>query len=209
MVPGVDTTVSALHTFILAMTLYPDIQRRAQEAIDKVVDTGRLPAFSENIPYIDAIVREVLRWRPVTPLGIAHAVIQDDVYNGYHIPSGCVVVANSWAILHHEVVYGPDTERFIPERWLKDGELNPKMKHPDAAFGFGRRICPGKDMAQWSMWITVASILASFNISKSVDDKGMGIEPSGEYTPLPFKCNIIPRSEATKTVLYSAAANRA
>ncbi|KAJ7270424.1 cytochrome P450 [Mycena rebaudengoi] len=212
---GVDTTVSALHTFILAMTLYPDIQRRAQEAIDKVVDAERLPAFSDNIPYVDAIVREVLRWRPVTPLGIAHAVTQDDVYNGYHIPSGSVVIANSWAILHDKAVYGPDTERFIPERWLKDGELNAKMKNPDAAFGFGRRICPGKDMAQWSMWITVASILASFSISKSVDEKGIGIEPSGEYTsgllcaPLPFKCNIIPRSEATKTVLHSAAANRA
>jgi cytochrome P450 len=63
-------TVSALETLILAMALNPDIQPRAQEAIDKVVGTGRLPDFSHNIPYVDAIVREVLRWGPVAPMGI-------------------------------------------------------------------------------------------------------------------------------------------
>jgi cytochrome P450 len=59
-----------LGTFILAMTLNPDIQKKAQEAVDKAVGSERLPDFSDNIPYVDAIVREVLRWRPVTPLGL-------------------------------------------------------------------------------------------------------------------------------------------
>ncbi|KAJ7243050.1 cytochrome P450 [Mycena rebaudengoi] len=202
-------TCYALGTFILAMTLNPDVQKRGQEALDDVVGTDRLPDFTDNIPYVDAIVREVLRWRPVTPLGVPHAVTQDDVYKGYHIPAGSVVVANSWAVLHDEETYGPNTDQFIPERWLKDGELDPDVKDPDAAFGFGRRICAAKDMAQWSVWITVASVLASFNISKSVDENGATIEPSGEYTsgllcyPLPFKCTIVPRSEATKSLIQA------
>lgn len=109
------------------------------------------------------------------------------------------------AIFHDETTYGPRTDLFIPERWLtKDGELNIKMRDSTSAFGFGRRICPvrcllslrlqssrtcvlnisgqGRDMAQWSIWICAASILAAFDIRKNVDENGVPIEPSEEYT---------------------------
>lgn len=106
-------------------------------------------------------------------------------------------------MLNDESMYGAETEKFKPERWLTpDGKLNSAMQDPDMAFGFGRRICPGvlsnrsllstsqiarhfvtgKDMAQSSIWITVSSILATFNLEKAVDDGGVTIEPSGEYT---------------------------
>ncbi|KAF7358844.1 Cytochrome p450 [Mycena sanguinolenta] len=184
---GADTTVSALGTFFLAMTMYPDVQKKAQAAVDEVVGHGRLPDFQDDIPYIDAVVREVLRWRAVLPLSVPHAVTEDDIYKGYHIPAGAVVVGNTWAILNDETIYGQNTDEFIPERWLtKEGIINTAMRDSSAAFGFGRRICPyceqGRDMAQWSMWITAASILATFTISKSVDEKGIPIEPSGEFT---------------------------
>ncbi|KAF7355964.1 Cytochrome p450 [Mycena venus] len=180
---GADTTVSALGTFILAMTMYPEVQKKAQAAVDEVVGRSRLPDFNDDIPYIDAVVNEVLRWRPVTPLSLPHAVTEDDMYKGYRIPAGATVVGNAWAILHDTATFGPHTDQFIPERWLmKDGKVNTAMRTPDAAFGFGRRICPGKDMAQWSIWICAASILATFNISKSLDENGVPIVPSGEYT---------------------------
>jgi len=208
---GADTTVSSLGTFILAMTMYPEIQKKAQAAVDEVVGRDRLPDFQDDIPYIDAVVREVLRWRPVTPLGVAHAVTEDDIYKGYHIPAGAVVVGNSWAILHDEATYGPHTDQFIPERWLtENGKINSEMRDSSPAFGFGRRICPGRDMAQWSIWICAASILATFNISKSADEKGVSIEPSGEYTsgltcyPIPHQCDILPRSEATRAMIRAA-----
>ena len=59
-----------LDTFILAMTMFPDIQREAQKAIDQVCH-GRLPEYADYdaIPYIHALVRECLRWRPAVPLG--------------------------------------------------------------------------------------------------------------------------------------------
>ncbi|KAK7039665.1 cytochrome p450 [Favolaschia claudopus] len=207
----VDRTVSALETLILAMTIYPEVQRKAQAAIDEVVGRDRLPDFGDNIPYIDAVVHEILRWRPVIPLAIPHAVMEDDIYKGYHIPAGSVVVGNAWAILHDETTYGPDTDQFIPERWLTvDGKINEEMPDSSPAFGFGRRICPGRDMAQWSVWISAASILSVFNITKSLDKKGMPIEPSGEYTsgmlcyPLPHECDIIPRSSAAEEMIRRA-----
>ncbi|KAJ6494240.1 cytochrome P450 [Mycena sanguinolenta] len=210
--PKVHGTVSALGTFILAMTIYPEVQRKAQAALDEVVGRDRLPDFQDDIPYIDAVVREVLRWRPVGPLSVPHAVTENDVYKGYHIPAGSVVVGNAWAILHDETTYGPRTDQFIPERWLtQEGEINREMRDSSSAFGFGRRICPGRDMAEWSIWISVASILAVYNISKRIDEKGMPIEPSGEYTsgllcyPIPHECDILPRSEEARVMIRNGA----
>ena len=64
-------TVSAIETFILAMVLYPEAQRKAQAELDDVVGTHRLPDFTDEIklPYVTALMKEVLRWRPVAPLG--------------------------------------------------------------------------------------------------------------------------------------------
>ncbi|KAJ7358599.1 cytochrome P450 [Mycena albidolilacea] len=205
-------TVSSLGTFILAMTMYPEVQKKAQAAVDEVVGRvfgGRLPDFQDNIPYIDAVVHEVLRWRTVVPLGVSHAVTQDDVYKGYLIPAGAVVVPNTWAILYDELTYGPHTDQFIPERWLtEDGKINPEIRDSTPAFDFGRRICPVRyHMAQWSVWISAASIRTTFDISKSIDEKGVLIEPSGEYTlglicyPIPHQCDILPRSEAARALI--------
>ena len=57
--------------FILAMTLYPEVQIKAQEEIDRVVGQDRLPDLSdrENLPYIEGVFMETLRWKPVVPLG--------------------------------------------------------------------------------------------------------------------------------------------
>lgn len=76
---GVDTTSSSTLTFILAMCAFPDAQKLAQEEIDRVVGHGRSPDWNDesSLPYVKAIVSEVLRWRTVTILGgIPHAPIQ-------------------------------------------------------------------------------------------------------------------------------------
>jgi len=80
------------------MTLYPEVQRKAQEEIDGVVGTDRLPSFQDrqNLPYVDAIVKEVLRWHPVAPMGIPHMTTEDDVYEGYLIPKGALLLPNIW-----------------------------------------------------------------------------------------------------------------
>lgn len=64
-------TVSTLLSFILAMANHPEIQAKAQVELDTVVGPDRLPEFSDrsNLPYINAIISELLRWQPVTPMG--------------------------------------------------------------------------------------------------------------------------------------------
>lgn len=76
------------------MLLYPDIQRKAKQEIDAAVDSERLITFDDqsSLPYIEALCREVMRWKQVLPLSVAHASTSDDVYKGYYIPKGAVYV---------------------------------------------------------------------------------------------------------------------
>ncbi|KZT03231.1 cytochrome P450 [Laetiporus sulphureus 93-53] len=211
---SMTTTVSALGSFLLAMLLYPDVQRKAQQEIDRVTGGGRLPDFTDesSLPYVTAIMREVLRWRPVTPLAVPHRLTSEDEFRGYRLPAGSVVVGNSWAMLRDERIF-PDPDIFRPERFLlADGRLNTEMKDAEApAFGFGRRVCPGRHLAYASLWISIASILSTLDIYKLKDERGKYIEPSGEYTtglvtyPLPFKCGFRPRSQEIEVMVRSTA----
>ena len=83
-----------MQSFVLAMALFPDVQQKAQHELDRVVGSDRLPEFDDldNMPYVRATVMEAMRWMPVIPFGIPHAVIQDDMYKGFHIPRGCVII---------------------------------------------------------------------------------------------------------------------
>ncbi|KAF9238847.1 cytochrome P450 [Melanogaster broomeanus] len=147
---GVDTTSASLGVFFLAMVLYPEAQRRAQAEIDDVVGNDRLPTFEDrpSMPFLEATLREILRWHPVVPLGVARQAREAVTFDGYHVPQGATVVPNVWAMTHDDVRY-PDPNDFKPERFLNsDGTLN-----DDAVgyvFGFGRRICPGRHFADAS-----------------------------------------------------------
>ncbi|KAI0932004.1 hypothetical protein AcV5_004645 [Taiwanofungus camphoratus] len=211
---GADTTVSAVLSFFLAATVYPEVLKKAQAEIDRVVGPDRLPNFADrgSLPYLDWIVWECLRWNPVTPLGIAHKVIENDVYEGRFIPKGTTVLPNVWAILHDETAY-PEPFKFYPERYA-DPKGNTELginEVPWPAFGFGRRVCPGRWLAIDSIWIAVASVAAVFNISKALDEKGRPIEPDVQYTstmlsrPNPFKCRIVPRSQAAAALIGQTA----
>ncbi|KAK7438218.1 hypothetical protein VKT23_018149 [Stygiomarasmius scandens] len=66
-----DTTMSAISTFFLAMSLYPDVQVKAQRELDQVIGPGKLPTFDDrpSLPYVEAVYREVMRWHPALPTG--------------------------------------------------------------------------------------------------------------------------------------------
>ncbi|KAH7325293.1 cytochrome P450 [Rhizoctonia solani] len=192
---GTETTANVFLVYVLAMVLHPEAQARAQEEIDKVILRGRLPVMEdrERLPYTNRLIKEVLRWRPVVPTAIPHACFQDDVYQGYAIPKGAMVIGNIWAMSRNEKVY-PDPESFNPDRFL-----NPSV--PDCpAFGFGRRECPGIHFAEASVFIIIASLLATFNFSLAKDEHGqdlipdLGSQNSMIYHPKPFKLKVAARS---------------
>ena len=127
--------------FIFAMITNPGAMKKAQEELDRVVGKGELPDFShkDSLPYIDALIKELLRWSPPVPLSSPNRAMQDDVYRGYFIPRGATVIQNVWAISRDPSVY-PDPDVFNPDRFLKDGKINPLVFDPeDRVFGAGRR----------------------------------------------------------------------
>ncbi|KAH0589273.1 hypothetical protein H2248_005036 [Termitomyces sp. 'cryptogamus'] len=136
--------------------------------------------------------------------GVPHSTVDDDIYNGYLIPKGSIVIMNQWAMWRDQRVYDVPNE-FRPERFLNvDGTLN-NMFPP--TFGFGRRACVGKSMADASIWIALVSMLSVFHITKAKDAAGNDIEVPESYgdgivsQPLPFKCSISPRSDAARQLI--------
>ena len=95
---GSDTTVASLAWFFLAMTLHPDKQSAAQDEIDRVVGQDRLPTAKdrENLPYVEALIKEVFRWHPIGPMGLPHMSTEDDIFEGYRIPKGAILFPNVW-----------------------------------------------------------------------------------------------------------------
>ncbi|KAK7049423.1 hypothetical protein VNI00_006024 [Paramarasmius palmivorus] len=181
-------TISALASFFLAMARHPHVQRKAQEQIDDLLDGARLPTWGDrsDLQYVEAIMRETFRWRPVTTLGFFHSTLSDDMVNGYFIPKGTAISGNIWAMTRDPTLY-PDPEEFVPERFLtEDGICN----NEDMVFTFGfayapsigRRICPGRHLAINTLWAAMACILAVFDISKAKDEAGAEVEPDAEYT---------------------------
>ncbi|OAX32460.1 cytochrome P450, partial [Rhizopogon vinicolor AM-OR11-026] len=137
-IAGAETSFSVLHTFILAMILFPEVQEKARADIDSVVGKDRLPTFDDrdSLPYIEAIICETMRWHPPVPLGFPHAAITDDVYQGFRIPKGVIIIFNEWAMSRDCV--NPD--HFDPGRHLlPTGELSPNARMSgSSSFGFGR-----------------------------------------------------------------------
>ena len=87
-----------MQAFLLAMAMYPEVQKKAQEELDRVVGPDRLPNFDDRaaLPYVGALLKELMRWHVVTPISVPHRAVADDEYRGWYIPGETVVVVNVW-----------------------------------------------------------------------------------------------------------------
>ncbi|KAL4071144.1 cytochrome P450 [Scleroderma yunnanense] len=194
------TCVAAMHSMFLAMTLFPEVQKKAQAEIDAIVGLDRLPTLSDrqSLPYMEALVKEIHRWHVVSPLGVPHRTSEDDVHNGYYIPKGTIILANLWSMLHDPHSFSAPME-FRPERFLMIEGKQPEQDPRTICFGFGRRVTLGLQLADASVWLLTAMTLAVFDIKKAVEG-GVEITPDvdpssqGVSHPKPFKCSIQPRS---------------
>jgi cytochrome P450 len=123
------------------------------------------------------MVKEVLRWRPVAPLAAPHQSTEDDWYEGMFIPKGTICIPNLWHMNRDPEVYGQNTEDFDPARYLDaTGEIAPGESHTREeghfSYGFGRRICVGRYMADNSLFINIAVLLWAIKIERKVDASG-------------------------------------
>ncbi|KAK3342285.1 cytochrome P450 [Neurospora tetraspora] len=195
-------------------TSAPDAMLKAQSELDRVIGPlCRSPHWDDapNLPYLNAYVKEVLRWRSVANIGgQPHSNTSPDCYHGYYIPPHSWVQGNVWAIHHHEREF-PDPDRFYPDRYLPGNDHHRPFPGEKGymTFGWGRRVCSGQALAEQGTWITVARLLWAFTIRKYRDPE-TGAEEEVDifaYTnglnmrPQPFRCEIVARSEEVRSTV--------
>ncbi|KAI0277783.1 cytochrome P450 [Russula brevipes] len=213
---GAKTTGTTLSWWVLAMIANPDIQRRAQDELDAIVGRSRAPTFSDapSLPYIQALVKETLRWRPSVPLGVPHATTEDDWYEGMFIPKGTICISNLWQCNHDPAYYGDDAASFKPERFLDgNGGLisGPVEARGDghSTFGIGRRFCVGNHSANDALFISIATLLWATRLERARDASGKEVPLDTEtlvdtglvFYPLPYTCKITPRFPDVPSIL--------
>ncbi|KAF8649385.1 hypothetical protein AX16_005826 [Volvariella volvacea WC 439] len=207
---GSDTTSATLQGIALCLVSFPEAQKKIRAEIDRVVGNQRTPRWDDipNLPYLNAFIEEVLRYRPVANLGLPHEMVQDEVIDGYFYPKGTVLFMNLRRIFHDEK-YFDRPDQFIPERFLKhplgvrpDVEDDPARK-ANLLFGGGRRVCPGVTFAKTSMEMNLALWVWAFDFLPHIDPKtGKEVFPdldkhSPGITAIPDFCpiRIKPRSQ--------------
>ncbi|KAL3458434.1 cytochrome P450 [Aspergillus heterothallicus] len=209
---ALDGTVDSLTWFVVAcITQDTTFVTKAREELDTVVGRDRLPGPEDrpSLPYISAIVEEIFRWRPVGPEGVPHLNKEETTYRGYTIPANSVIVPNVWTISREEAVFGAEPDAFIPDRWLEvdpvDGKriLDKSLFSNAAAFGYGRRTCPGRHFARNIIFIVVAQLLWAFDIKRGIEEetgKVVEVDPLActyglVMRALPFKASFRPRGQ--------------
>ncbi|TGJ86889.1 hypothetical protein E0Z10_g1858 [Xylaria hypoxylon] len=228
---GSDTVSTMMLVIIQAMTMHRDVQKRAQAQIDAVCGEDRSPGWADydKLPYISMIIKEAMRWRPVTPLGFPHALTQDyyhkndDDCNGSSmtfLPKGTTVFVNVWG-LHHDETVNPDPDRFNPDRY--EGRTRPAAEYAASAdyesrdhytYGFGRRICPGIHLAERELFVGIAKLLWGFDFAPQIDAATgqplpVDANPETGYSegflvcPKPFPCVVTPRSSTRRETILA------
>jgi cytochrome P450 len=216
---GSETTSSTLNSAIKYLAAFPDAQSKAHAEITKIVGDDRSPTFDDedSLPYIRAMVKEILRLRPTTSIGIQHFTTADVQYNGYFIPKDTAVSLNQYA-LHYDGRH-KDPESFIPDRFLEHqlkagayaGGADP-YERDHYSFGVGRRICPGLHVAENSLFITLAKLLWAFEIRAPLDSTGKEMyvdvsdnayEEGAGTSPTPYRMRFIPRNAKREQALLA------
>jgi cytochrome P450 len=208
---GFETTAIALNGLVLYLAANQRVQDEAQEELMRVVGPDRLPTFADiqNLPYIRACVKEVLRINPMLMPGIRHYADADVVYKGHIIPKGTVLLANT-AFLHFDPARFDNPFDFVPERFLGHKLYSSEyaaMSDPYArdhfTFSTGRRTCPGARLAENSLDIALAGILWAFEIRAPLVNGAEARVAVGDdaffpgpfHIPKPFAARFVPRNE--------------
>ncbi|ETN58108.1 Cyp49a1 [Anopheles darlingi] len=201
---GVDTTSVAATSTIYQLSQNPDKQEILFNEIKRSMptpDTKFTISMLETMPYLRACIKETLRMYPVV-IGNGRSLQTDAVIGGYHIPKGTHVIFPHLVVSNLEH-YFPEPERFIPERWLKRGELKEHSGCPHAGqkihpyvslpFGYGRRTCIGRRFAECELQILLSKLFRRYQVEYNYEKLTYKVNPT--YIPdKPLKFKLTERS---------------
>ncbi|KAL2249376.1 UNVERIFIED_CONTAM: Xanthotoxin 5-hydroxylase CYP82C4 [Sesamum indicum] len=180
---GFDTTSVHLTWVLSLLVNNKHAMNLARQEIDDKVGNQRWVQESDinNLPYLQAIIKESLRLYPPLPLSIPHQAVEDCHLSNYLIPKGTLLFVNIWK-LHHDARFWPEPNRFMPERFLTGHTQVDVMgqQYEYIPFGTGRRSCPGTTFAMQVTSLTVARLIQGFDFATEGNEavdmaEGIGI----------------------------------
>ncbi|KAJ6307638.1 hypothetical protein OIU76_017436 [Salix suchowensis] len=161
---GTDTVAILLEWIMARMVAHPEIQAKARQELEKCTGNHRQVQDSDipNLPYLQAIVKEVLRLHPPGPLlSWARLAIHDVHVDKLLIPAGTTAMVNMWAITHDPSIWR-DPWAFNPDRFMEEDVLIMGSDLRLAPFGSGRRVCPGKALGLATVHLWLARLLHEY-----------------------------------------------
>ncbi|CAM6092162.1 unnamed protein product [Calypogeia fissa] len=190
-VAGTDTSATTLEWSMSELLKAPELMKRAQEEVDKVVGFDRTVNESDipNMPFLAAVVKETFRLHPPLPWLLPHSNRVDQKVGGYDIPKGSFINFNVYG-MSRDPAYWPDPLKFDPDRFynIVANEVEMKGTHPQLLpFGTGRRICPGIHMTMATVHSTLARMLHSFDWKVAAKDGATEIDMSERSGPVAAK----------------------
>ncbi|KAL9541409.1 hypothetical protein MBANPS3_009135 [Mucor bainieri] len=202
---GTDTTATSLSWNFAILSHHVDVQQKAAQEIDSFIRAhGRKPGFQDRleVPYCIAVIKESMRYRSISPFGIPHSVQQDVLIDNFIIPKGAMLIS-SMDSMHQSANNYSCPEKYSPERFMDNlktmhAAANGKLEERDHyAFGWGRRLCPGVQLAEAQIFNALIQVLARCSIEAD-DELGLpNIDEScsGGVTsmPMPYKLKFLKR----------------
>ena len=207
---GTETMSNTVEWAMAELMLHPDVMQRAQDELDTVVSVHRLVQESDipNLPYLQAIVKEVFRLHTPVPLALPHQSTEAANVLGFYLPAHTHMILNLFAIHRDPSVY-EDPESFNPQRFVD--------KHPEASptsgfnsyelipFGAGRRMCPAFNLANLMVSLQLAHLLHGFDWSLPEDQSAESLDMAeffGIAVSMKTSLRLVPRPR-TPAYLYN------
>ncbi|KAL7871968.1 hypothetical protein SRHO_G00069510, partial [Serrasalmus rhombeus] len=191
---GTETAAATIRWGLLFMMKYPEIQKKVQEEIDRVIGQSRQPSMADkpNMPYTDAVIHEIQRAGNTVPLGFPKRASRDAKLGGYFIPKGTAVTTNLSSVLNDKTEWEtPNT--FNPGHFLDDqGQF--RKRDAFLPFSAGRRVCIGEPLAHIELFLVFSSLLQRFTFAPGPGEK-LSLEGlmGFMYVPSPYRMCVIQR----------------
>ncbi|ELU04306.1 hypothetical protein CAPTEDRAFT_117101 [Capitella teleta] len=184
MMAAVDTTSNTMQWVIEMLARNPDIQKKLHQEVSSVVGKDQVLSNSDiqNLPYLKAIIKEVLRMYPVAGT-ITRILSEETAIQGYLVPADTTVLVGVFQICRDPDIF-PEPNVFKPERWLRDDSDVKKRIHNFAwlPFGFGTRMCLGRRVAELELQLLTARLSQMFEIHPA-DEKPLEVVQIGLLKP--------------------------